>query len=135
MRESVKGLWTLGLIGAVVTSGCSPRKPIERDLQITLGGFVKGGNEQEKIEGTCTPVETGNVLNCDIYNGLAGWRITELVIRITWAPYSAEDVRDFRQRVTITPLTTVPVNLLLGMQLPGMRWGWIVVGAKGVPPG
>src|ERR1700692_2311943 len=98
MRVSVKSLWTVGLIAAVVAWGCSPRKRIERDLQITFGGFVKGGNEEEKIEGTCRSVETGNVLNCDIYNGLTGWRITELVIRITWAPYSAEDVRDFRRR-------------------------------------
>ena len=99
---------------------------------ITFGGFLKGEDERQKIEGTCRPADFGNALTCDVYNGLPKWRVTELVIRITWAPYSNSDVRDFRERVSIAPLTTVAVSFRLGTQLPVTRWSWLVVAAKGV---
>jgi hypothetical protein len=120
-------------IAAFTALGCSPKKPIEQDLQITVGGFMKRGDEHEKLKGTCRLVELGSILNCDIYSGLTKWHVTELVIRVTWYPYSEEDVRDFRQQVSISPLTTAPVSLRLGKQLTDMRW--VVVGAKGVPEG
>jgi hypothetical protein len=120
---------------AALGLGRSRRMPIEQDLQITFGGFMKGGGENEKIEGTRRSIEAGNVLDCDIYNGLPRWRVTEIVIRVSWAPYSAGDVRDFRQHVSITPLTTAALNLRLATQLPGTRWGWLVLSAKSIPSG
>jgi hypothetical protein len=103
---------------------------------------MQGGDEHQKIDGVCGTDETRNVLNCDIHNGLQDWRVTELVIRVTWAPYSEDDVRDFRQRISIAPLTTETIHVRLGAQLPtdtyllgkaDSHWSWLVVNAKGVP--
>lgn len=117
-------------------------QPPEQDLRITFGGFLDGGDENQKIEGKCSTDEARSDLTCDIYNGLPKWQITALVIRITWAPYSQADVRDFSERVTIQPLTTCTFRFKLGKQLPadgvffGRRmshWEWLVVGAKARP--
>ena len=136
------------VIAAGFAVGCSgvatlpPKAPIEQELKITFGGFLQGGNEQQKIDGVCSTDGTRSVLKCDIYNGLPSWRVTELVIRVTWEPYSDEDVRDFRERVSIPPLTTGTMNFRLGAQLPDntslrgqlqTHWSWLVVGAKAVP--
>jgi len=135
-------------IAAVFFFGCSgvapipPKAPIEQDLRITFGGFLQGGDERQKIDGVCNADDTRSVFNCDIYNGLPNWLVTELVIRITWAPYSHGDVRDYRERVSIPPLTTASLNFRLGMQLPdstsfrgqiSRHWDWLVVGAKAIP--
>jgi hypothetical protein len=93
-------------------------QPSEQDLRITFGGFLEGGNENQKIEGTCSTDDTRSVLTCDIYNGLPKWQITALIIRVTWAPYSQADARDFQERVTIRPLTAGAVRFKLGKQLP-----------------
>jgi len=45
------------------------KTPTARDLPITYGGFISGGDERQKIEGVCTANYGRNVLNCDIYNG------------------------------------------------------------------
>jgi hypothetical protein len=127
---------------AVFLSGCSrtapaqPEKaPAEQYLNLTLGGFIKGGNEKQTVDGVCSTDNTRNVLNCDIYNGLPDWKITELGFAVTWKPYSDEDARVFRQRVSIAPLTTASVTFRLGTQLPSIQrdWGWQIVGARGVP--
>jgi hypothetical protein len=128
----------VSVLSAVFFFGCSgvvpiPSKaPVEQELKITYGGFLQGGNEQQKIGGACSLDGTHSVLNCDIYNGLPDWQLTELLISIGWSPYSHEDVRDFRQRVSISPLTTVSVNFRLGIQLP-KEWSWLIVGAKAIP--
>lgn len=132
----------------VLTAGCreSEQLPLdqlpERDLRITYGGFLDGGDENQKIGGTCSTDDTRSVLICDIYNGLPKWQITALIIRVTWAPYSQTDVRDFSERDTIQPLTTGTLRFKLGKQLPadgvsyGRRlshWNWLIVGAKARP--
>jgi len=144
----VKHATLVSAIAAVVVFGCSreapipPPSPIEQDIKITVGGFLQGGNEQQKIDGVCDTDDTRNVLNCDIYNGLPNWRVTELVIKLAWAPYSDENVRDFRARVSILPLTTSSMHVLLGTQLPAdtrvlgkilKHYHWLIVGAKAVP--
>jgi hypothetical protein len=117
-------------------------QPPEQNLRITFGGFLDGGDENQKIEGTCSIDDTRSALTCDIYNGLPKWQITSLIIRVTWAPYSQDDVRDFQERVTIRPLTTGTVRFKLGKQLPSdevlrglhvHHWAWLVVGAKARP--
>jgi hypothetical protein len=132
----------------MVTSGCREAvqppldQPSEQDLRITFGGFLDGGDENQKIEGTCSTDDAHNAMTCDIYNGLPKWQITALIIRVTWAPYSQADVRDFSERVTIQPLTTGTVRFKLGKQLPAdevfvgrlvHHWSWLVVGAKARP--
>jgi len=135
-------------MAAVVVLGCSREAPIpppapnEQDLNITIGGFIQGGNEQQKMDGVCNTDDTRHVLNCDIYNGLPGWRVTELVIKLAWAPYSDDNVRDYRQRVSILPQTTASLHVLLGTQLPAdtkirgktlRHYHWLIIGAKAVP--
>lgn len=96
---------------------------------------MKGGNEIERLKGTCRPVDAGSALNCDIYNGLTKWRVKELVIRVAWPPYSNEDMRDYRQRVSIAPLSAELTNIRLGTHLRGVDWSWFLFSAKGVPEG
>jgi hypothetical protein len=132
----------------MLTGGCRKAvqptlgQPPEQNLRITYGGFLDGGDENQKIEGTCAADDTRSVLTCDIYNGLAKWQVTALVIRVTWSPYSQADVRDFSESNTIQPLTTGTVRFKLGKQLPadevfsGRRlshWSWLIVGAKARP--
>jgi hypothetical protein len=145
MRHAVLVLTaTLVFIFCSCRSASRPTKaPIEQDLRITVGGFLEGGDEQQKLDGVCGTDDTRNVFNCDIYNGLPNWGITELVIRVVWAPYSAGNVRDFREQVSIPPLTTASLRFRLGTQLPEdtmlfhgrtqQHWEWLVVGAKGIP--
>ena len=132
----------------MLTAGCreagqpSLDQPSEQDRRITYGGFLDQGDDNQKIEGTCSTDDTRSVLTCDIYNGLPKWQVTALIIRVTWAPYSQADARDYSERDTIQPLTTGTVRFKLGKQLPadevfsGRRlshWSWLIVGAKARP--
>jgi len=145
-----RSAWTLLVFLAFTSflSGCSDvfhtlsNPPAERDLKITLGGFLKGGNEQQTIDGVCGTEPARNVVNCDIYNGLPNWKLTEVVICITWYPYSESEIRYFRQRVSIFPLTTASLSMRIGAQLPAdtsifgktqQHWSWLVFSAKGIP--
>jgi len=117
----------------------------EEDLVITFGGFLKDGPKTEKLEGVCGTDYTRNVLNCDIYNGLLSWNVTELTFEIVWSPYNEETKRFFRNRISIPPMTTGHVSISLGMQLPPddvysyrnlpsktlSHWTWIIAAAKG----
>lgn len=118
----------------------------EEDLVITFGGFLKDGPESEKLDGVCGTDLTRNELNCDIYNGLLSWNITEVTFEITWSPYQDEEKRFFRNRVSIPPMTTSHLSIKLGMQLPPddmiktrsnvapthlRHWSWLIAGAKG----
>ena len=150
-RKELPMIRALSMIFAasiMLTAGCreAARTPLdqtpEQDLRITFGGFLDGGDEKQKIEGTCSIDDTRSVLTCDIYNGLPKWQITAPIVRVTWAPYSQADVRDFSERVTIQPLTTGTVRFKLGKQLPAdeillgrrvSQWSWLVVGAKARP--
>lgn len=120
----------------------------EVDLRITFGGFRDGHPDEGKLEGVCTPDPSRTILNCDIYNGLGGWAVSEFTLVVTWSPYNDDDKRDFVQRVSIEPSTTEHVSIRLGIQLPqdtrlkfrGGRlgppethWGWQIVQAKGHP--
>ena len=144
----IRALYFIFVASVMLTSGCRDAvKPLldqtrEQNLRITFGGFLDGGDENQKIEGTCSIDDTRSALTCDIYNGLPRWQITALIIRVTWAPYSQGDVRDFQERVMIRPLTTGTVRFKLGKQLPTdevlrgrhvQHWGWLVVGAKARP--
>ena len=130
------------IFAAMIMLTAGAVRPPEQDLRITYGGFLDGGDESQKIEGTCSTDDTRSVLTCDIYNGLPKWQVTALIIRVTWAPYSQADVRDFSERVSIQPLTTGTVRFKLGKQLPadtvfpGRRlshWNWLIVGARALP--
>jgi hypothetical protein len=119
----------------------------EQVLPLTYGGFLKGGPENEKLDDVCSTDSTRNLLDCDIYNGLPGWTITEVTLAVTWDPYGVDDLRYFKVPVTIPPKTTQHVSLRVGVQLPTdevvkvphrepqttKRWGWHTVRAKGRP--
>lgn len=136
------------VLAALLVSGCSKKTPgssnglAEQNLAVTLGGFIQGGDEHQAIDGVCRVDQPRTSMTCDIYNGLPQWKITELSIRVTWFPYSTSNVRDFRERISIPPLTTGTVSFPLGLQLPAdtsvqghasAHWSWIVAAAKGVP--
>ena len=141
----IRALSLIFAASIMLTAGCreAARTPLdqtpEQDLRITFGGFLDGGDENQKIEGTCSIDDARSVLTCDIYNGLPKWQITAPIVRVTWAPYSQADARDFSERVTIQPLTTGTVRFKLAKQLPADQvffgrsvhhWSWLVVGAR-----
>lgn len=112
------------------------------DLPLTYGGFLKDGPQTERIDGTCRPDNSRTILSCDLYNGLPGWTLTEVTLRLTRSPYKDEDVRDYKAAVVIKPFTAENVTIRLGLQLPAddhfrkyifSHWGWLLVGAKGYP--
>jgi hypothetical protein len=112
------------------------------DLRITLGGFREGHPDDGKLEGICTLDATRAILDCDIYNGLEGWAVSEITLWVTWSPYKDDDKRYYVKHVSIEPLTTKRVNIRLGIQLPQdtvlrerrlSHWGWQLVQAKGRP--
>jgi hypothetical protein len=84
---------------APTQSGSAKR---EQELPLTFGGFLKGGPEDERLDGVCGPDLSRNVVECDIYNGLPGWRITEITIKVVILPLCfAKMTSDFKnQRIT-----------------------------------
>jgi len=127
----------------------SPTKQeADSDLRITLGGFREGHPDEGKLEGVCTPDATRTIIDCDVYNGLEGWTVSEVTIVATWSPYKDDDKRYYAQSVSIEALRTERVSIRLGVSLPPdtrMRlgrgrfgplerhWGWQIVEAKGHP--
>lgn len=124
------------------------KQEADSDLRITLGGFREGHPDGGKLEGVCTPDVTRTIMECDVYNGLEGWTVSEVTVVVTWSPYKDDDKRYYAQRVSIEPLTTERVSIRLGIQLPDdtrlkfrggrlgpieSHWGWQIVGAKGHP--
>lgn len=122
------------------------RQDNDSDLRITFGGFREGHPDEGKLGGVCSPDLTRNILDCDIYNGLEGWTVTEVTVLITWAPPNEDNKRNFVERVSIAPLTSERVSIRLGLQLPDdtqlivrgrplgkpvSHWGWQIVSAKG----
>lgn len=67
-------------------TGKPDRPPADHEILLTLGGFIPGGDENQRVEGTCTPAASRDALSCDIYNGLTGWKLTQLRFRVTWSP-------------------------------------------------
>jgi hypothetical protein len=121
------------------TSPKTKEEPREQDLRLTYGGFIYGGPQDQKLDGICGPDWTRNALECDIYNGLPNWKVTEITLRVAWDPYGDDNVRLFRQRVSIPPLTTEKVTVMLGTRLPNdtiigkqpaEHWNWLIVAAK-----
>ena len=116
-------------------------------LPITLGGFVENHPERGELGGTCTPDGNRDILNCDVYNGLMDWVLTEITIAVTWSPYGDDDKRYYREAVSIAPLQTRQVSIRLGLQLPSddvyrfrgrppiatSHWEWLFAGARGSP--
>ena len=109
--------------------------------------FREGHPDEGTLDGVCTPDMTRTVMNCDIYNGIAGWAVSEVTFVVTWSPYNEDDKRYYSEHVSIDPQKTERVPLRLGLQLPldsqlrnnrGLpigppmkHWGWSLVGAKG----
>lgn len=127
----------------------SPKEPPREEVQeltITLGGFLPGQPESEKIDGTCGLDLTRTVLTCDVYNGLPKWKIRELTFIVGRAPYEDADRRYYRVPASIEPLSTEQLTIRLGQTLPpddviNLRqrkpttihhWMWQIVGARGV---
>jgi len=124
-----------------------PKREDDQDLRITFGGFREGHPDEGKLEGVCSPDRTRSILDCDIYNGLEGWAVTEITLVVTWAPPSEDNKRLYMERVSIQPQTTERLTIRLGMQLPedtpGLKfhggrlgpaqshWGWLITSAKG----
>ena len=131
------------------TAGNDGNKSEKREevLPMTLGGFLQNGPKEEQLRGVCEADETRNLLNCDMYNGLRGWTISELTIAVVWTTHENENTRDYKVPIAIAPLTTEHVTVRLGLQLPAdeilkfpsgrvsasKRWHWQPVGAKGYP--
>jgi len=122
------------------------KQEADSDLRITLGGFREGHPDEGKLEGVCTPDVTRTIMDCDVYNDLEGWTVSEVTLVVTWSAYKDDDKRYYAQRVSIEPLTPQRVSIRLGIQLPedtrlkfrGGRlgppeshWGWQIVEAKG----
>jgi hypothetical protein len=121
--------------------------PQEQDLRITLGGFIENHPDRGVLGGVCGTDTTRNVLNCDIYNGLLDWTVTEITLVVTWLPYNDDDKRYYREAVSIESLKTSPLSVRLGLQLPlddvvkrrngpsttMKRWAWAIASAKGLP--
>jgi len=117
------------------------------DLQLTIGGFRSGHPYEGELNGVCTPDAARTSVDCDVYNGMAGWSIREITIVVTWSPYAQNDKRYYSERVFIDPQKTERVTIRLGLQLPldiqlrnkrgiaigppSQHWGWNLVGAKG----
>ena len=117
------------------------------DLRITLGGFREGHPDEGTLDGVCTPDTTRTVMDCDIYNGIAGWAVSEVTLVATWSPYNQDDKRYYSEHVSIEPQKTERLGIKLGLQLPldtqfrnkrdlpigppMKHWGWSLVGAKG----
>ncbi len=120
---------------------------VEQEIRLTFGGWVDGKAQDEKLDGVCVPESTRSILECDIYNGLPNWTITEVIVRVAWSPYIDENVRSFKVITNIKPMTTEHAKIRLGLQLPRdtyqgrltrdpnlqwqKHWGWLIVGAKG----
>jgi hypothetical protein len=137
------------ILCALVLSACNETstytytkapKVEEQDLRITFGGFIQGGPQDQKLEGICGPDWTRSEFDCDIYNGLPNWNVTELTLQVNWSPYGDSDHRFYKQRVSISPFTTQKVSITLGTRLPNSvrvgrttiePWHWLIVGAKG----
>ncbi len=144
-KESMtKTLAVLILLASV--AGCSrpPSSVREQELPITLSDDHHEGGS---ITGWCSLNEdTGDELTCEFHNGLADWTVTELTIRVTDyyftkhypTSYFRPEVRDYRVRVRIEPLTVerTPTFKLAMSLFTGLRgafdWDWKVVGARGV---
>ena len=121
--------------------------PKEQELPITVGGFIENHPERGTLNGVCGTDVTRNVLNCDIYNGLLDWTVTEITLGVTWAPDNDNDKRYYREGVSIESLKTSQVSIRLGLQLPLddvvrrpnrspitlTHWSWLITGAKGMP--
>jgi hypothetical protein len=149
------GLLLLFAPGILASFGCSnqtapaPHESVkqEQPLPLTFGGFLKDGPEAERVGGVCGTDYTRNLLNCDIYNGLPGWIITEITLVVTWAPYEKNDSRYYQIPIIIEPRMTEHVTLRLGLRLPpddvfklphgkvqtSSHWHWQTVGARGRP--
>ncbi len=122
-------------------------KPKDQELPITVGGFIENHPERGTLNGVCGTDATRNVLNCDIYNGLLDWTVTEITLGVTWAPYNDDDKRYYRESVSIESMKTSQVSIRLGLQLPlddvirrrnrapvtMNHWSWLITGAKGLP--
>lgn len=121
--------------------------PEPQDLALTLGGFLAGGPQSERVTGQCGPAPTRDVLTCDIYNGLPKWTLQEVTLVVVWTPYRDEERRYFQVPVSIEPLSTKQVTVRLGLTLPAdevfppartgeprliRHWSWLIVGAKGI---
>ncbi len=130
------------LAGSLASAADRQESNADQDLRITLGGFVQDHPEGGKLGGGCGPDDTRNVLVCDIYNGLLGWTVTEVLLGVEWSPHGDDDKRFYRVSVSIEPLTTERVSVRLGLQLPPDRqlapgtrpirsWHWLIMNARG----
>lgn len=133
-------LLALAFACVLPASSLAQDKKAEQDLRITFGGFVENHPERGELGGVCGTDNTRNVLNCDIYNGLLDWTVTEITLVVTWSPYESENKRYYRVPVSIEPLKTDRVSVRLGLQLPpddmvGTRtmkhWAWLIANARG----
>ncbi len=139
------GFWRLFIVLSLVGlpfAALAKEKYVDQDLHITFGGFVEKHPEGGKLGGVCGPDIKRDVLTCDIYNGLLDWTVTEIILAVTWSPYSDDDKRYYRVRVSIKPLKTEHVSVRLGMQLPpdtaigtntSRHWSWLIANARGYP--
>ena len=145
----LSALTILASVGCEKQSAPAIHENVRREqvLPLTFGGFLKDGSETEKIGGVCGTDDTRILLNCDIYNGLSGWTISEVTLDVIRVASEGDSARRYNVPITIKPLTTEHVTVRLGLQLPPdtvfksphgkvttrQRWAWQSVGAKGYP--
>lgn len=123
-----------------------PKVGPEQDLNITFGGFMQNGLQDQLLDGHCASDTTRNVLKCDIHNGLMGWRITEVTFQVIRAGDNQQHF--YREQVSIAPLQPEHVDIRLAMDLPPdsqfkvhgqpygkpqSHWSWLIVRALGKP--
>src|ERR1022692_2040395 len=87
--------------GVMTFSEKSNDSPRGQELPLTFGGFIENHPDRGELSGTCTPDAARSVLNCDLYNGLLDWTLTEVTVAVTWSPYGQDDKRYYREIVSI----------------------------------
>jgi hypothetical protein len=121
---------------ALLAVGCQTSQPSApshtQELQITLGGFIAGHSESEKVTAVCGITPAHEMLKCDFYNGLPELALTEITVVVVWSPYNDNDKRYFKIPVSLNPLTSEHQEIRLGLLIPqDKHWGWQIVGASG----
>jgi hypothetical protein len=118
----------------------APKQIPEQDLKITYGGFRQDGPQDQLLDGVCGTDVTRNNVDCDVHNGLVGWKVTEVTFQIV--RHGDDQQHYYRELISIAPLQTEHVTIRLGLQLPAdtyikgrtlSHWSWLIVQAKGTP--
>lgn len=132
----------------LLASACSkppgPTAIVDQDLLLTMGGFMRDNADAGTLTGECRAGSNRQTLECEIYNGIQGWTVTQVSLQVEWAPALGGSTRLYRVPAEIKPFTSQKCTATVESPLPadtGMpsaespaanrRWSWSIVGARG----